>query len=108
MTDSPAIPPSPTNDVLRLGDALTAAARTPDDRECLEMFAELLSLESDGGRPHLLTVLLEPDGAAQILMIGHACPGLTVQVGADHSVNPVQLWFDPTEDLTDRWPAPPQ
>lgn len=108
MTDSSAIPPPPTDHVLRLGSALSAAARTADDRDCLEMFAELLSLESDGGRPHLLTVLLESDGGAQVLMIGHACPGLTLQVGAEYSVDPVQLWFGETEGRDDRWPTPPR
>jgi hypothetical protein len=108
MTDSPSVQPPPADHVLRLGDALSAAARTADDRDCLEMFAELLSLESEGGRPHLLTVLLKPDGGAQILMIGHACPGLTLQVGTDDSVDPVQLCFGETEGRADRWPALPQ
>lgn len=107
MTDSSATPRPATDHVVRLGSALNAAARTAEHRDCLEVFAELLSLESDGGRPHLLTVLLEPDGGAQILMIGHACPGLTLQVGADYSVDPVQLWFGETEGREDRWPAPP-
>ena len=59
----------------------------------MEVFAEQLALETDGLRPHLLTVLLEPAGGVQILTIGHACPGLTIQIDEDLQLDPIQLWF---------------
>lgn len=83
----------PTDNVADLGATLAALAHTPDHRDCLEVFADLLTLESDPTRPHLLTVLLEPTGGAQILTIGHACPGLTVQVDADLQLSVPQIWF---------------
>ena len=85
--------PSPPDQVARLGATLAALANTPDDRDCLEVFADLLNLKSDATRPHLLTVLLEPTGGAQILTIGHACPGLTVQLDTDLQLSVPQIWF---------------
>jgi hypothetical protein len=87
----------PTDHVANLGATLTALARSAEDRDCLEVFAELLNLESDGMRPHLLTVLLRPDGAARILTIGHVGPGLTLQVDNDLGVRVTQLWFGERE-----------
>jgi hypothetical protein len=83
----------PKDQVADLGTALLALANTPADRDCLEVFADLLNLKSDATRPHLLTVLLEPTGGAQILTIGHARPGLTVQVDADLHLSVPQIWF---------------
>jgi hypothetical protein len=83
----------PTDSVADLGATLTALANTPGHRDCLELFAEMVNLESDTTRPHLLTVLLEPTGGAQILTIGHAGPGLTVQVDDDLQLSVPQLWF---------------
>jgi hypothetical protein len=76
-----------------LGTRLAALAHSSDDSACLDVFARLLHLASDDTRPHLLTVLLKPDGRVQILTVGHACPGLTVQVGDDLQFSVPQLWF---------------
>jgi hypothetical protein len=92
MTKSHQDTSQPTDNVADLGATLSALAITPDHRGCLEVFAELVKLKSDSTRPHLLTVLLEPTGGAQILTIGHACPGLTVQVDADLRLSVPQLW----------------
>jgi len=88
---------SSTDWLAGLGAKLSASANTPDDRDCLEVFAALLDLERDGGRPHLLTVLLEPAGGVQILTIGHASPGLTVQVDQELQLDLIQLWFGENE-----------
>lgn len=93
MTGTGQDPAPPRDHVADLGPALRASAGTPDDRDCLEVFADLLNRERDATRPHLLTVLLGPTGRAQILTIGHACPGLTVQVDDDLQLSVPQLWF---------------
>lgn len=97
MTDPHHNPAMPTDDVAKLGAALSALANSPDDGACLEVFAELLNLENDATRPHLLTVLLEPAGGVQIFTIGHACPGLTIQIDEDLKLDPIQLWFGENE-----------
>lgn len=102
MTDPDQDTSLPTDQVADLGTALSALANTPADRECLEVFADLLNLKSDATRPHLLTVLVEPTGGAQILTIGHACPGLTIQVDADLQLSVPQLWFGEHESTTRR------
>ena len=91
-------PPPTTDHVATLGATLSALANTSDHRDCLEVFAELLNLKSDPTRPHLLTVLLEPTGGAQILAVGHARPGLTVQVDANLQLSVPQIWFGEHED----------
>ena len=93
MTDPDQDTPPPKDQVANLGTALNALASTPADRDCLEVFADLLNLKSDATRPHLLMVLLQPTGGAQILTTGHACPGLTVQVDANLQLSVPQLWF---------------
>lgn len=93
MTDPDQDTPPPTDHVADLGPALDALANTPAHRDCLEVFADLLNLDGEATGPHLLTVLLEPTGGAQILTIGHACPGLTVQVDADLRLSVPQIWF---------------
>jgi hypothetical protein len=93
MTNPHQDTPPTSHSVADLGATLTALANTPDHRDCLEVFAELVNLENDATRPHLLAVLLEPAGGAQILTIGHACPGLTVQVDADLQLSVPQIWF---------------
>jgi hypothetical protein len=97
MADPHQDPAQPTDHVANLGATLTALAKSPEDQDCLEVFAELLHLGTDELRPHLFTVLLEPAGGAQILTIGHACPGLTLQVDADLEVRLPQLWFQETD-----------
>jgi hypothetical protein len=91
--------------VANFGTMLSASTKSPYDRGCLEVFAELLNLEADGLRPHLFAVLLEPTGGVQILTVGHACPGLTVQVGEDHQLDLIQLWFGENEQRAPR-PGP--
>ena len=90
-------PEPPTGHVARLGATLTALATSPDDRDCLEVFAELLNVGNDAMRPLLLSVVVEPLAGAQILMVGHVRPGFTLQVDADLQVRLVQLWFPETE-----------
>lgn len=97
MTDLPQDPQPPTQHVAKLGATLNTLANTPESRDCLEVFAQLTSLERDATRPHLLTVLLEPSGGVQILTIGHACPGLTVQVDDDLQLTVPHLWFGENE-----------
>ena len=84
----------PTDNLANLGARLAALANSSDDWACLEVFARLLNLERDGTRPHLLSVLLQPEGGAQILTVGHACPGLTLQVDANLELDVPQLWFN--------------
>lgn len=97
MTDLHQPPELPSERVANLGTTLNAMANTPESRDCLEVFAELVSLETDAMRPHLLTVLVEPAGGVQILTIGHACPGLTVQVDDDLRLRVPQLWLGENE-----------
>lgn len=77
--------------VRALGERLAALADSPDDLECLEMFAQLLEVGPESTGPLLLSVLVEPRGA-QVLMVGHPCPGLTLQVDDDLRLQLAQLW----------------
>lgn len=101
MTDPQNDRESSTHNIANLGATLAALARSPADRECLEVFANLVAVKNDALRPHLLTVLLEPQGTAQIFMVGHACPGLTLQLDADLEISIPQLWFNEIEGAGD-------
>ena len=83
----------PISEVVALGPTLASRAKNADFLDCLEVFAQLLQLEQDGGRPHLMAVLLEPGGEVQIVTIGHASPGLTVQVDRNLELDVPQIWF---------------
>ena len=76
--------PDPRADnVTKLGTNLSGLASTPDDRDLLAAFADLLDVGTDSLGPLLLLVLVEPLAGAQIVPVGHACPGLTFRVN-DH------------------------
>lgn len=49
--------------------------------------------------PLLLNVVVEPLGGAQILMIGHVRPGMTLQLDEDLEIRLLQPWFpEPDSD----------
>lgn len=76
-------PDPQTGNVTKLGTNLSGLASTPDDRDLLAAFADLLDVGTDSLGPLLLLVLVEPLAGAQIIPVGHACPGLTFRVN-DH------------------------
>jgi hypothetical protein len=90
-------PEPPTEHVANLGATLTKLARSSDDRDCLDVFADALNVGTDVMGPLLLTVLVEPLAGAQIAMVGHVCRGMTLQVDADLEVRLIQPWFPEIE-----------
>ena len=73
--------PDPGADsVSNLGATLSGLASTPGDRDLLAAFAELVDVGTDRLGPLLLLVLIEPLAGAQIIPVGHACPGLAFRV----------------------------
>lgn len=80
--------------VRTLGPRLRSLADSEDSRQCLEVFADLVTMKSDATRPHFLAVMVRPDGGVEMLTIGHACPGLTIEVGSDLELTVPQLWAD--------------
>lgn len=96
MTNPHPTPEPPTAKVTTLGGMLTTLARSEDDRDCLEVFAELLDTKNEGLWPLMLNVIVEPVAGAQILMIGHVRPGMTLQLDKDLESQVVQLWFPET------------
>jgi hypothetical protein len=76
--------------VARLGPNLTALARSDDELDCLEVFAQII--ESGSELPMFLGVIVAP-GGARILTIGNPNPGLTLQVDADLDFDLTHLWF---------------
>lgn len=87
----------PAPELANFGALLAASAKNDGHLDCLEVFAQLLQLDEDDGRPHLMTVLLEPGGEVQVVTIGHAGPGLTIQVNAELELDVPQLWFGDRE-----------
>ena len=90
-------PDLPADCVVHLGATLSALAVSPEDRDCLDVFAEALSDGHEGVWPLLFTVLVEPLAGAQIITVGHVRPGMTFQVDADLQVRLIQLWYPETE-----------
>lgn len=107
----PPAPEPPTEQVAALGSTLAALASTPDDLDLLDDYAELLDVGPEVLGPLLLIVLVEPLAGAQILPVGHACPGLTFRVDADldlRVVLPEELQFyDHETDTYSSSPPPP-
>lgn len=88
----------PTPNVSTLGARLTGLARSADDLDCLEVFADLLHHPTQPTWPLLLTVVVEPLGGAEILTAGHVRPGMTLQLDRDLELRVTQLWFEPDDD----------
>lgn len=97
MTDPHQEPDLPTTNVSALGATLTSLASSSNDRDCLEVFADLLNVENEAMWPLLLNVVVEPLAGAQVLMVGHVRPGMTLQIDADLEVRLVQPWFPEPE-----------
>lgn len=93
MTNSHPTPKPPTANVTALGATLTNLSRSEDDRDCLEVFAELLDTNSEGLWPLMLNVIVEPVAGAQILVVGHVRPGMTLQLDKDLEAQVVRFWF---------------
>ncbi len=99
MTNPHHKPDPAAANVTTLGATLTKLARSEDDLDCLEVFADLLDTKHEGLWPLLLNVVVEPLGGAQILMIGHVRPGMTLQLDEDLEIRLLQPWFpEPDSD----------
>ena len=75
--------PDPGEQVTAIGFVMAALASTPDERDMLDDFADLLEVGPDALGPLLLIALYEPLAGAQFAPVGHACPGLMFLVDAD-------------------------
>jgi hypothetical protein len=102
--------PEPSEQVAAIGFTMAALASTPDERDMLDAFADLLDVGPEVLGPLLLIVLFEPLAGAQFAPAGHACPGLAFRVDADLDLrvvfpDEVQFYDSDTDTYTS---APPQ
>ena len=102
--------PEPSEHVATIGSTMAALASTPDERDMLDAFADLLEAGPEALGPLLLIVLFEPLAGAQFAPVGHACPGLAFRVTADLDLrvvfpDEVQFYDSDTDTYTS---APPQ
>jgi hypothetical protein len=75
--------PEPSEQVAAIGATMAALASTPDERDMLDAFADLLDEGPEVLGPLLLIVLFEPLAGAQFAPVGHARPGVAFRVDAD-------------------------
>lgn len=101
----------PSEQVAAIGSTMAALASTPDERDMLDAFADLLDVGSEVLGPLLLIVLFEPLAGAQFAPVGHACPGVAFRVDADLDLrvvfpDEVQFYDSDTDTYTSSPPQP--